>query len=79
MKKRFCVDLAMCGDGEILPEDFDLKEFCAELQKLSRGVEIVAVTKWARSARNPNPALVGGDLFNEVLADYCTRLEKETS
>ena len=78
MTKRFYVDLAMCGDGEILPEDFDLEEFCAELQKRSHGVEIIALADQAQTARNSNPALVRDDLFNEVLADYCIRLEKET-
>ena len=52
----------------------------AELQKQRcRGVEIVALTDPTQRALNPNSGWVGDDLFNEVLADYCARLETEIS
>ena len=73
MKKVFFVDWQMCG-GEMLPEDFDLEDFCEVLQgKVNDQVEIVPITDPDEQAINRVASLVNDHVFNEALGEYCHR------
>ena len=72
MRKIFYVDLEMCG-GEILPEDFDLEEFCERLQGKLPDVEIVPVMDPSEKAFNRDAHLVSEGVFNEAMGEYCHR------
>ncbi len=73
MKRLYYVDFQMCG-GRVLPEDFDLDEFCEVLQgKVGEDIEIVALTEEERGAENLDSDLISTAVFEEALGEYCHR------
>jgi len=71
MRQIFYVDHAMCG-GEVLPDDFDLDEFCEKLQGKLVNVEVVPVYE-ADGATNLDSHLVSPAIFDEALGEYLHR------
>lgn len=72
MKRLFYVDRAMCG-GDELPLEFDLDDFCEELQGKLSDVEVVPVTDPAAPPLNRDHRLVPESVFLEALGEYLHR------
>ncbi len=76
-REIYQVDIEMCGD--YLPDDFDLEDFCLELdcacEEKGVDVDIEAVTGSVNGARNDDPNIVPDGLFWDVLCQYCDRLD----
>lgn len=69
MRKIFCVDRMMCG-GDMLPDDFDLDEFCEKLQGKLSDIEVVPVHDDNAGLVNRDRDLVSPSIFDEALGEY---------
>lgn len=60
----------MCG-GEILPQDFDLADFCEVLQGKLGDVEVIPVDEDDAHSLNRKPDLAIEAALREALGEYC--------
>jgi len=72
MRRLYYVDREMCG-GDSLPNDFELDDFCEELQGKVDGIEIVPVAEPGETAINRDRALISESVFFEALGEYLHR------
>lgn len=72
MKRLFYVDREMCG-GDELPPEFDLDDFCEELQGKLADIEVVPVSDSDDPAPNRDHRLVPESVFLEALGEYLHR------
>ncbi|MEN9675054.1 MAG: hypothetical protein RIS76_950 [Verrucomicrobiota bacterium] len=72
MKRLFYVDREMCG-GDDLPPEFDLDDFCEELQGKLADVEVVPVSDPDAPSANRDHDLVRESVFLEALGEYLHR------